>query len=61
MSLGRVEIMEPLWGRAARRLAEPEPVKEIAQPLPTGVDGHDAAAAATAAAQQNIDLEHPPH
>jgi len=50
-----------LWGREPRRLAEPEPVKEIAQPLPTSVDGHDTAAAAAAAAQQNVEVEHPPH
>ena len=44
-----------------RGIAEPEPVQEIAQPRPTGVDGHDAAPAPAAAAQQNVDLEHPPH
>jgi hypothetical protein len=34
MSLGRVESRECLGRRETRRLAEPEPVKEIAQPLP---------------------------
>jgi hypothetical protein len=60
-SLGRVEIRESLGRREARGLAEPEPVKEIAQPLPTGVDGHATTSAAAAAAQQNVDLKHPPH
>src|SRR5215468_7537481 len=63
MSTGRAEIREieeTLGRRAAQRRAEPKAVQEIAQPLPTGVDGHDTAAAATAAAQQNVDLEHSP-
>jgi hypothetical protein len=60
MSRGRVEIRDPLGRREARRFAEPEPVKEIAQPLPTGVDGHDTASAAAAAAQQNVELEQSP-
>src|SRR5262247_1759895 len=61
MSRGRGEIREPLGRREARRLAESDPVQEIAQPRPTKVDGHDTAAAAAAAAQQNVNLEHSPH
>ena len=64
MSTGRAEIREigeTLGRREAQRRAEPKAVQEIAQPVPTGVDGHDTAAAATAAAQQNVDLEHSPH
>jgi hypothetical protein len=38
-----------------------ESVQEIVQALPTGVDGHDTAAAAAAGAQQNVEVEHPPH
>src|SRR5262245_6334389 len=43
MSTGRAEIREieeTLGRRAAQRRAEPKAVQEIAQPLPTGVDGH---------------------
>lgn len=50
-----------LGRRAARRLAEREPVQEIAPPRPAGVDGHDTASAAAAAAQQNVDRDHPLH
>jgi hypothetical protein len=58
---GRVESRDPLGWREARRRAEAEPVQEIAQPPPLRVDGHNATAAAAAAAQENVDLEHPPH
>jgi hypothetical protein len=53
MSTGRAEsreLGETLGRREAQRRAEPKAVQEIAQP--TGVDGHDTAPAATAAAQQ---------
>jgi hypothetical protein len=65
--LVRAEVTWPrreqgiLGRREARRLAESEPVEEIAQPLPTRVDGHDTASAAAAAAEENVDLEHAPH
>jgi hypothetical protein len=58
---GRVEIRKSLRRREARGLAEAAPVQEIAQPRPTGVNGHNTASAAAAAAQQNVELEHPPH
>ena len=60
MSLGRVESREPLGRREARRLAEPEPVQQLEQPLPTRVDGHDAALAPAARAHENVEREHPP-
>jgi hypothetical protein len=44
-----------------RGIAKFQPVQKLAQPLPTGVDGHEAAPAPAARAQENVDREHPPH